>query len=49
MRVFIEFYDQLFNFQEVITLGKYGEGKSENCSETNRDTTSQLVENQVSI
>ena len=46
---FVEFINQLWDFQEVISLGKFWAGESENCSETNRHITSQLVENQVSF
>ena len=46
---FVEFINQLWDFQEVISLRKYWAGESETCSETNKHITSQLVENQVSF
>ena len=46
---FVEFINQLWDFQEVISLGEYWAGESETCSETNKRITSQLVENQVSF
>ena len=44
---FVEFINQLWGFQEVISLGKYWAGESESCSETNGHAFSQLFENQV--
>ena len=45
---FVESINQLWDFQEVISLGKYWAGKSETCSETNKNITSKSVENQIS-
>ena len=46
---FDEFINQLYDFQEVISLGKYKAGERETCSETNKNITSQLVKNQFSF